>query len=281
MRREFYPTAIIHCPDCGVECNFVANCLAEMPFSYPGTYRPHQKGSRECLKRQVRNLKTCIKQMLAIERSDKREGLSPPALEEIYHAGWATIVHSAKRGLTKTELVDLQRLQSALEPIQTQVRVCNPYDAILAEIEVTKSEGRRPHPTAFHYQLCWKMRHSSVVRTATSGTLKDLALVYHGLITRQVAVKTLELRVWDRITELYKSIPFPVNWKEVIKDATYGEVTHLKCPVCGNVDLIEENVLGRCELCYAHSGSAPEMEPLEVKSDATRIPATSSQVCTS
>lgn len=219
MQRESYPTAIIHCPDCGVECNFVANCLAEMPFSYPGTYHPHQKGSRECLERQVRNLKTKIARtvrMLAIEKFDEQE-----------------------------------------------------------------NEGRRPHPEAFHYQLYWKMRHSSVVRTVTSGTLKDLALVYHGLIARQVAVKTLELRVWDRITELYKSIPFPVNWKEVIKDATYGKAKHLKCPICGNVDLIEENVLGRCELCYAHGGSAPQMEPFEVENDATRISATGSQVCTS
>jgi len=127
---------------------------------------------------------------------------------------------------------------------------------------------------AFHYQLCWKMRHSPVVRTATSGTLEDLAIVYNGLVTQRVQMVTLELRVWDRMTELYKSIPFPANWKEVIKRATYGEVEHLKCPVCGNVDLIEENVLGRCQLCYAHRGSAPEMEPFEAKSNATRIPAT-------
>lgn len=57
------PTAIIHCPDCGVECNYVADCLAAMPVSYPGTYHPHQKGSRGCLERQVRNLKTRIEQL--------------------------------------------------------------------------------------------------------------------------------------------------------------------------------------------------------------------------
>jgi len=57
------PTAIIHCPDCGVKCNYVADCLAAMPVSYPGTYHPHQKGSRECLERQVRNLKTRIEQL--------------------------------------------------------------------------------------------------------------------------------------------------------------------------------------------------------------------------
>jgi len=54
------PTAIIHCPDCGVECNFIANSPAEMPFSYPGTYKPHEKGSRGCLERQIRNLKKRI-----------------------------------------------------------------------------------------------------------------------------------------------------------------------------------------------------------------------------
>jgi len=58
-----YPTAIIHCPDCGVECNFVANCFAQMPFSYPGTYHPHQKRSQECLERQVRILKARIERL--------------------------------------------------------------------------------------------------------------------------------------------------------------------------------------------------------------------------
>lgn len=65
------PTAIIQCPDCGVECNYVANCLAEMPFSYPGSYHPHQKGSKECLERQVRNLKTNIKR-LSEENASKK-----------------------------------------------------------------------------------------------------------------------------------------------------------------------------------------------------------------
>lgn len=53
----------IHCPDCGVECNFVANSLAEMPFVRSGTYRPHHRGSPGCLERQIRNLKKRIKEL--------------------------------------------------------------------------------------------------------------------------------------------------------------------------------------------------------------------------
>ena len=65
-----YPTAIIYCPDCGVECNFVANNPFEMPFSYPGTYKPHHRGGSECLKRQIKSLKLRIKG-LAEESTDE------------------------------------------------------------------------------------------------------------------------------------------------------------------------------------------------------------------
>jgi len=58
-----YPTDIIHCPDCEVECNFVADCFAQMPFSYPGTYHPHHRGSRGCLERQVGILKRKIERL--------------------------------------------------------------------------------------------------------------------------------------------------------------------------------------------------------------------------
>ena len=54
-----HPTAIIRCPDCGVECG---SCFAAMP-SVLGTYNPHQKGSRGCMERQIRNLKRKIEEL--------------------------------------------------------------------------------------------------------------------------------------------------------------------------------------------------------------------------
>jgi hypothetical protein len=77
--------AIIQCPDCSVKCHFVANCESEMPFSYPGNYRPHQKGSRECLERQIRNLKTRIKQ-LTEETTGKK------SIILLHYAGRAAVV---------------------------------------------------------------------------------------------------------------------------------------------------------------------------------------------
>lgn len=292
-----YPTVIIHCPDCDVECNFVANCLAEMPLFWPGTYHPHQKGSQECLERQVRNLKTRIKQLT--------EQLIEEVAGEKYlihlwfsgsHGRHATVIgHSPEEAVQRVQVYEPDGgWEHASVEIITRVRASRTARVLaverfdkqeglslsaLTETEVIESEDRRPQPAT--YRLCWKMKHSSVVRIVTSKTLKDLALVYDGLITRRVEMKTLELRVWDRTAELYKSIPFPANWKEVIKRATYGKAEHLKCPVCGNVDLIEENILGICELCCAHSGRTFEMEPFEAKNDATRTPATGSQICAS
>ncbi len=72
------PTAIIHCPDCGVECNCVANCFAEMPSSYPGNYHSHQKGGRGCLERQIWNLK---KQL-------SKEATGKKYLVRLVLAGW-------------------------------------------------------------------------------------------------------------------------------------------------------------------------------------------------
>jgi len=36
-----------------------------MPFSYPGDYHPHEKSSRECLERQIKNLKKRIEKLVA------------------------------------------------------------------------------------------------------------------------------------------------------------------------------------------------------------------------
>ena len=65
LPRDQYPTAIIHCPDCGAECNYVANSRAEMPTVYPGGYHPHERGSESCLKRQIRRLKKENEQLQA------------------------------------------------------------------------------------------------------------------------------------------------------------------------------------------------------------------------
>jgi len=187
-----YPTAIIHCPGCGVECNFVADRFDQMPFSYPGTYHPHHRGSRGCLERQILNLKERIEELTeeatgkkdvvllylthrtavvianspqeAIQRAHMREpdggwehatasllcriratctsrvlamDVSVLTLEEIYHAGWAVIVDRASvvsEAISETELEALRRLRSALEPIQAKMRICNPYDAVLDDL---------------------------------------------------------------------------------------------------------------------------------------------------
>lgn len=270
MSDPRYPTAIIHCPDCGVECNYVASCLAEMPFSYPGTYHPHQKGSRECLERQVRNLK------MRFERLSE-EIVGKKYLVRLKFTNRAAVIvdNSLEAAIERARLYEPDgSWEHADIEVITRIRASR-------TARVLAMEKLNPQPATCHYQLYWKMRHSPVVKTATFGTLEDLAIVYNGLITQRIQMATLDLRVWDQTAELYKSIPLPANWKEVIKRATYGEAEHLKCPVCGNVDLIEENVSGRCELCYTHGGSTSEMEPFEAKSNATRIPTTGSQVCAS
>lgn len=56
MAKSNLPNKIIQCPDCGVDCHYVASSYAAMPFSYPGWYIPHRRGGRECLKRQIDQL---------------------------------------------------------------------------------------------------------------------------------------------------------------------------------------------------------------------------------
>lgn len=79
------------------------------------------------------NLRTCLEQQIRnLEARIKVDSVS--TLEEIYHAGWAVIVHRISvvpGAISKTELETLRRLRSALEPIQAKVHICNPYDTVL------------------------------------------------------------------------------------------------------------------------------------------------------
>lgn len=263
------PTAIIHCPDCGVECNFVANCFAEMPFSYPGSYHPHEKGSQGCLKQQVRNLKKRIEQLteentgkkylvhlwvseprrrhaVVIDRTPKdaifrarrhepnggwehanieiitrvrasrgpqvlameRKGFSSQALEEIYHASWAVIIDCAhRRQLPKIE--SLRRLQLALKPIQTQVRICNPYATILDETDKVASENDTGEKYLVH--LVFADRHAVVIDNTPREAVQRARLYEPDggweyasveIITRVRASRTAQVLAMDRLNKV-------------------------------------------------------------------------------